>query len=124
MRRNNEEHKIQAAFFEWAKNMAHVYKCLEHCLFAIPNGGARTAITGAMLKSEGVKSGIPDVFLAVPDIKSIPWYHGLFIEFKSQKGKLSDNQNVVISQLQLRGYRVEICRSTQEAIDIVEEYLR
>lgn len=35
-------------------------------LFAIPDGGRRDAVTGAHLKAEGVRAGVPDMFLAVP----------------------------------------------------------
>jgi hypothetical protein len=133
MKRNNEEHKIQVAFFDWADNMVRCgrYPCLEKLLFAIPNGGARDARTGAILKAEGVKPGIVDAFLAVPNIRNIPWYHGLFIEFKApairgvrRAGTLSEDQKIVIPQLIEQGYCVEICWSTQEGIDAVERYLR
>ena len=60
----NEEHRIQAALFKWARYSAAETPVLR-LMFAIPNGGARDAITGAILKAEGVKPGVPDVFLPV-----------------------------------------------------------
>ena len=48
------EHRIQAGLFKWAK-LASAHHPELTLLFAIPNGGARDPITGAMLKAEGVK---------------------------------------------------------------------
>ena len=56
------EHRIQAGLFKWFKLASARHPELA-LLFAIPNGGARDPITGAMLKAEGVKRGVPDLFL-------------------------------------------------------------
>ena len=42
MSRRNEEHRIQAALFEWAKYASAKHPGLK-LMFAIPNGGARDA---------------------------------------------------------------------------------
>ena len=34
----------------------------DYVLFAVPNGGNRSAITGAILKAEGVMPGVADLF--------------------------------------------------------------
>jgi hypothetical protein len=54
--------------------------------FAIPNGGRRDRITGAMLKREGVKAGVPDIAI-VRDGGSVA-----FIEVKTKTGRLSNSQ--------------------------------
>ena len=51
-------------------------------LFAIPNGGARHIKTARELKAEGVRKGVPDLFLAYPH----NGYSGLFIEMKKRYG--------------------------------------
>ena len=51
-----DEHREQAALFEWARYAGGRYPELA-LLFAVPNGGRRDAVTGARLKSEGVKAG-------------------------------------------------------------------
>lgn len=81
MRRRNDEHRIQAALFKWSRLASSRYPGLR-LMFAIPNGGARDAITGAMLKAEGVKPGVPDIFLPVP----VNGFHGLFVEMKTLSG--------------------------------------
>ena len=68
------EHDLQKAFFanNATQQLGDPFLYLMH---AIPNGGTRDKITAGMLKAEGVKSGIPDVFWPVPRGK----YHGLYI---------------------------------------------
>jgi hypothetical protein len=79
--------------------------------FAIPNGGARNAITGRRLKDEGVSPGVPDMF--IPSLK-------LFIEFKTTKGKITEQQTEWIDYLQSCGYSVAVCRSVNDAIKRTE----
>jgi hypothetical protein len=54
--------------------------------FAVPNGGRRDRITGAILKREGVKAGVPDIII-VRDGGSVA-----FMEVKRPKGVLSEAQ--------------------------------
>ena len=74
-------------------------------LFAIPDGGRRDAVTGAHLKAEGVRAGVPDMFLAVPR-QNAP---GLFPELKKQKGgRVSENRKTMHEALSQGGYPGEI----------------
>ena len=50
-------------------------------MFHIPNGGSRNKLEASNLKKQGVKAGVPDLFLPVGRGS----YHGLFIELKSAK---------------------------------------
>ena len=86
-----EEEQLQIAFFEWAKWQEGRYPELGR-MHHIPNGGKRTKAEAAIFKAMGVKSGIPDVFLPAP--RGI--YHGLYIEFKSDSGKTSKNQDELL----------------------------
>jgi hypothetical protein len=89
--------------------------------YAVPNGGKRDPVTGKRLKDEGVKPGVPDICLAEPR----GGYHGLYIEMKrTVKGKVSPEQKIWISELRIRGYRVEVCRGAETAIAVIEEYLK
>lgn len=113
------EHAEQVAIFEWANlNMAK-YPQLEN-LFAIPNGGQRSRVTGAMLKAEGVKSGVPDLCLPAPSGN----YHGLFMELKRRDGgKVSPAQADWIKRLNQAGYLAIVAFGAKEAIQIIKDYL-
>lgn len=50
-------------------------------------------------------------------------YIGLWIEFKSRRGSVQDTQKAWIEALRQAGHRVEICRETIAATEIVREYL-
>ena len=110
----HEESRLQAAV---VATIRMVPGCRE--FFAIPNGGARHIAVAARLKREGVLAGIPDLFLPVPTNKS----HGLFLEVKAQKGRLSPAQEEVSNRLMAKGYGFRVVRSVEEAVGAVKEYL-
>lgn len=84
------------------------------------NGGARNAITGALLKKMGVKRGVPDICI----LKACNGYHGLYIELKKKKGgRVSPEQRQWLQDLNDEGYRAVVCRGADEAKREVEEYL-
>lgn len=108
------EHKLQCACVRWLRLQYPNILC-----FAIPNGGARSALTGAMLKAEGVVAGVPDLMIAVPNGK----HAGLFVEMKVKPNRPSREQKEIISKLEDAGYKVEICYTFDEFVKIVNEYL-
>jgi hypothetical protein len=111
------EHKEQVVFVTWCKMQNGNYRDAK-TIFAIPNGGHRDIRVAVKLKSEGVMSGVPDLFLPEP-----VGYHGLFVEMKSEKGTLSESQKDEKTILEDRGYKVVVCYSAEEAIEAVKEYL-
>jgi hypothetical protein len=87
--------------------------------FAIPNGGLRSKKTAARLKAEGVKAGVPDIFLPV----SVGIWSGLFIEMKRTKGgRLTDEQREFIDKLDPH-FIVAVCHGAQDAIEKIHDYL-
>ena len=76
------EHQEQVALFRWADLNKSTYPELT-LMIAIPNGGHRHQSVAKKLKAEGVKPGVPDIFLPV----ARHGYHGLFIELKKPKGR-------------------------------------
>ena len=115
------ESSHQIALFMWASlpEQQIAYPMLKY-MFAIPNGGKRDKITGAKLKAEGVKPGVPDIMLPVP----ISGYHGLFIELKKPiKGKVSEAQEPWHEVLRALGYRVCVCYGWAEAKEAIIRYL-
>lgn len=109
---------IQAQVITWAKRQATVYPELAR-LFHVPNGGQRHAAVAAKLQGQGVKPGVPDLCLPVPRFGC----HGLWIEMKTQEGRVRVHQKDWIAYLRKAGYRVEICRSFDEAREVLLGYL-
>ena len=108
----------QKALMQWAKWQEGRYselKLLYHC----PNGGTRNKLEAANLKRQGVKAGVPDLFLPVPRSPK----HGLFIEMKVGRNKCTDNQKKWIRNLLEQGYEVKVCYSCEEAIQVIKKYL-
>lgn len=112
------EDTIQAQVIRWASLQAGVYPELSR-LFHIPNGGQRHAAVAAKLKGQGVKPGVPDLCLPVPRF-GCP---GLWIEMKTSDGRVSTSQKDWIAYLKGAGYRVEVCRSFDEARGVLVDYL-
>ncbi len=90
-------------------------------LHSVPNGGSRHPIEAVHLKQQGVRPGIPDIFLPCARGQC----HGLYIEMKRRKGgRVSVDQQRMILALRAQGYRVEVCRGWDEARDTICAYLR
>lgn len=107
--------------FTWAAyriNLGNGAEPLRY-MFAVPNGGFRHKKTAIYLAEEGVKSGVPDIFLPYP----MQGFHGLFIEMKYGRNKTTENQDDYIAYLKRAGYCVEICYSFEAAKEIILEYL-
>lgn len=113
------EHQIQANVLKVWPYYAKKYQIPQSLLFAIPNGGARNVVTGKLLKEEGVRAGIPDLFLAI----SRCVFHGMFIEMKTSQGKVSKMQNLIMEILREQNYLCIVCRSESQALDAIDNYL-
>jgi hypothetical protein len=110
------EHQIQSSFFEL---LAIKYKDIYRLAFAVPNGGHRHLGVAIKLKKEGVKSGVPDVFIAyAPKDKK-----GLWIEFKAHPNKLSEAQLEWMTKLLGQGYEAAVCYSLEEAENVLIHYM-
>ena len=114
------EHAHQVALFAWAKLQYRAYPELRW-LYATPNGGARNPITAAKLQREGVRRGVPDLYLPVPR----RGYHGLWIELKRPgRHAVSPEQREWIAGLNGHGYRAVVCVGWEAARAEIEAYLR
>ena len=110
----NIESQIQQACIRWVR--------LEYprlVVYAIPNGGHRDAVTGAILKAEGVLAGVADIFVA----KAIKYHHGLYIEMKAPKGKQAPSQRAFERAVSLEGYQYSLCRSFDDFRAVIKTYL-
>ncbi len=112
----NEESKLQQACIAWFRLQ---YPGLAKLLFAIPNGSRRDAITGAILKREGVISGVADLILLIPK----KGYASLCIEMKYGKNGQSNNQKEWQQLAEAAGNKYIVCKSLDEFMRHVNQYL-
>lgn len=110
------ESKIQHSCIEWFR---HKYPLLSMLLFAVPNGGKRDAKTGAQIKYEGSVRGVADLILLIPK----KGYASLCIEMKTPKGEQSEEQIKWQREAEKYRNRYVVCRSLEEFIKEVNDYL-
>ena len=128
-RKGHPENDEQVALFKWASIMNKKTPALE-LLLAIPNGafyGGHWSVANRM-KAEGVQKGVPDIFLPVPmtytdNAVVTSMYAGLWIEMKAGKNKPSVEQTWWMEKLDSMGYKVAVCYSCEEAIEVITDYL-
>lgn len=106
------EHDIQSRAVSLLRTLVkqdvHVY--------AIANGGYRRPSEAIRLKAEGVKAGIADlVFLAPNRVVG-------FLEMKTKRGSLSDEQIGFQSICIRHGHLWGEARSVEEAVDVVRAW--
>lgn len=101
-----EEHRIQCG-------IVHYLRLNGILCFAVPNGGARNAVTGAKLKAEGVLAGVSDLI-------AIRGGRPFFIEVKTAKGRQSDEQEAFQLSVEEQGFEYLIWRSIDDAVRWVQ----
>lgn len=112
------ERQEQTALFRWL-DQAGVIEPRLRLAFAIPNGGHRDGRVAARMKGEGVKPGVPDIFLPVPAGD----HAGLFIELKVGKNDASELQWQWLSLLAAEGYAVTVEHGWIAAAEAIVHYL-
>lgn len=81
----------------------------------VPNGGTRNPVEAVKLKRQGVVSGVPDLIVALPNGKTV------WLEVKSHRGRVSDNQKIVQAHLSSLGHCVAVVKTVDEAFAVVSE---
>lgn len=114
-----DESQIQQSIMKWAK-MADVMHPELQLLHSIPNGASVSNKNRLRLYCEGLKSGIPDLFL--PAAKG--GYHGLYIEVKTESGRVDKKQKQIMELLTNNGYKCIVVRCAYDAIEEIETYLK
>jgi hypothetical protein len=117
--RAQNESRDQQAVVKWWACVCKSYGLPERALKAFPLQGRRDARNGARMKAEGMRAGTLDMHLSV----ARGGYHSLWIENKTIKGVVSDEQKEEIAHLTKEGHCVQVCRHPQETIDAIVKYL-
>lgn len=104
------------ALFDWAS-----YRTDLQLMFHIPNEGRRSVQHTASLLRQGMKPGVPDIFLPVAKGR----YHGLFIELKRKYGgRATPEQKAWQRALIDEGYCAVICKGFEEAKETIDWYMK
>lgn len=88
-------------------------------LFHVPNGGNRSAFTGAQMTALGVVKGVLDLLMPAPVDSG---YGGLAIEMKVGKGRLTSEQQDWLDYFNSIGWCANVCYSAEEARTAICEY--
>lgn len=115
MKRQSPEHNLQKSIFEYVEK---ALPALRPYIFAIPNGGKRNVIVAKKLKAEGVTSGVWDIFVTIPNLTK----HGLYIESKDMKNKLTPKQELFKENVEKIGYSFGIIRSIDDFECLLMDY--
>jgi VRR-NUC domain len=104
-RRRQPEAQLQRSLVEHLRWCAKGDVWFAH----LANGGARTAVEGAILKSIGVQSGAPDLLIVRAG-------QALFLELKAPGRKLSPAQVECHEALRRAGAQIEVADNIDAAL--------
>ena len=113
------EHEIQSEFFRLIRILEQEEPRLK-LVHAICNGAAWKS--AAKYVREGLRKGWPDI--GFPVRSACGSFNALYIEFKTDKGRLSEEQADYLSLLTENGAMCVVCRDAEVAVELVNEYLR
>lgn len=118
------ESQEQKALVQWL----NYHPILKNYFCKISNEGLRSLVTGARFKLEGLRAGVPDLFIYYPVLP----YYGLWLELKQnrryreseKRTKTWIAQKEFIETVRNVGYYADFCYGWEDGKRIVEEYLK
>lgn len=118
MSRGNAEEQLHRDCFAWVQDHEAKFPILKR-MFHPANGGARSKGEGGKLKAMGVRPGVPDFLLPLPNGR---WL-GLAIELKASDGVVSSVQSEWLTDFRQVGYLVGVARTLMEFEALVLTFL-
>tara|TARA_R100000700_G_scaffold14242_1_gene20099 strand:+ start:242 stop:598 length:357 start_codon:yes stop_codon:yes gene_type:complete len=102
------------------------YLDLQNVLYCGSMGGNYQAHMSVRIraKKSGYKRGFPDLFIFEISKIDKKLYCGLAIELKVGYNKPTNEQRWWRDQLRDRGYKAEICTGIDEALEVINDYLK
>lgn len=121
-----KEDAIQRAIVEYLKLLQKHYPLR---FFAVPNGGKRSRIEAAIMKGLGTVAGAPDLVVLLGPIRSTT-VRGpangpkvFMIEVKSEKGRVSKEQNELWNWCVENKFRFSVVRSLDDVVDLLTPHI-
>ena len=111
------EYHIQVAVALWIRSE------YPDALWTASAGGMRTSIgTAGKMKRMGYRAGCPDLMI----FEQRGGFAGLFIELKSETGKLDSEgkQKRFLDALNDRGYHATVCYGYVETVQTIKNYMQ
>lgn len=100
--------------FDWIRK-----NNLAEFAFHIANERKSSQQAGSLLKRMGVKSGVSDIFIAIPSNE----FHGLWLELKAGKNRPTESQMKFLEDMRSKGYEALWCTGADKAKQIITDYL-
>ena len=113
-RHKTDEHKLQVSCLRW-----FYAQYPSTIIYATPNAGKRNERLGRYMKDEGLLAGVADLTI----LAQRGGFGALFIEMKTKTGRQTDTQRRFEEGVTKAGYRYCLCRSLEDFIRIVNEYM-
>ena len=112
-KRKDPEHDLQTYLVQWIREVD------PEILFTATNGGVRLSMNQAKrMKAAGYLRGVPDLLF----FEARDGFHGLAIELKAPKGRISPIQRERVEEFRIRGWRAEVAFGWDHAMKILREY--
>jgi hypothetical protein len=102
---HNEEERLQEAVIDLLM-AAHVPGVV---WWHTPNGGKRSKREAVKFKRMGVLAGVPDLIISLPGARMA------FLELKSRRGRLSEDQEAFLAGQEANGHYTGTARTLDEA---------
>lgn len=112
-----QEHYLQVCLFYLVETK---YPDVYPMMFAVPNGGHRSAGVAGQMKAEGQRAGYPDIGIDIPTAL----YHGFRLEVKTDKGRPHKEQKDWQERLTKYGYLSLIGFGFDECWSMIEQYVQ
>lgn len=108
------EQTIHKTIIEWVNLNVELRRFVIH----IANERKCSSGYGKILKDMGVRKGVADLFIALPR----KGFCGAWIEIKSEKGRVSEEQRQFLTDMSQQGYFTQIVYSIDEGIKAIKDY--
>lgn len=108
------EDSIHKTVMQWVKSHPYLSKLTLH----FPNEGQRHARFGKSLKDKGMRAGVSDLLIAMPN----HGFGGGWVELKSESGSLSKEQKEFLIDMEQQNYFTAVTWSLDEALAILMWY--
>lgn len=131
----HEESNLQKQCVSWFRAQYPQYAMLlTHPINEGSGHSHRDRIRQAIHKAEGAVAGVPDLLLFIPSviykyyagcqIGGLYSYNGLGIEFKTKRGRQSQEQKDFQRMFETAAYRYIVVRSFEEFQNAINEWMR